>query len=90
MFMKFWQEAVHAPERLHAFSRNIWSGCSQLAVVMAALAVVFDQLALSAADAFVMWDYAEGLAANAPVVWMIGILMGLLSDLVLRKKQPRD
>lgn len=71
--------------RLHPFAKQVMWGCFQFNLVMYGFAAAYYVMAPYTNDYFDTLNYAKGLSEMAPVVLLVGLIVGLVSDLALRK-----
>ena len=74
---------------LHPYSKNVIRGTFQFMCVLYLMAAVIYYLAPYVPDYFLAMKYYESLASIAPVTLGVGIIAGLLCDLVLRKEEKK-
>lgn len=75
---------------LHKYSRDVIHGSFQFSVVLYIFAAVVYVIAPYSADYIRSMDYYQAALETAPVIFAAGIICGLLSDLVLRKKEEPE
>ncbi|MCL2488362.1 MAG: hypothetical protein FWE80_06735 [Oscillospiraceae bacterium] len=74
---------------LRPYSRDVIRGCTQLAAVLYVFSALLYLLAPFSVDYYVTRAHADGLAAVAPLVIGIGVVVGLIADLVMRRGEER-
>ena len=74
---------------LHPYSKNVMRGTFQFMCILYLMAAVIHCLAPYVPDYFLSFEYYEALIAVAPVTLGVGIIAGLLCDLVLRKEEKK-
>ena len=75
---------------MHSYSKNILRGTFQFMCILYLAAVVIRYLAPYVPDYFLAMEYYEALVAVAPVTMGVGIIAGLLCDLVLRREDRKS